>query len=128
MYNQILFTNILRLLEEQGVTKHELAIRANISDSFLSDLTNGKANPSLKVMEAIADALETPLPLLLELTDLDKETLDELAGGKAQRSLPDGFTRISAIVTEYQAFRIRQWNQANKDILKKHLNSKKKNK
>jgi len=128
VYNQILFTNILRLLEEQGVTKHELAIRANISDSFLSDLTNAKANPSLKVMEAIAYALETPLPLLLELTDLDKETLDELAGGKAQRSLPDGFTRISAIVTEYQAFRIRQWDQANKDILKKHLNSKKKNK
>ena len=128
MYNQILFTNILRLLEEQGVTKHELAMRANISDSFLSDLTNAKANPSLKVMEAIADALETPLPLLLELTDLDKETLDELAGGKAQRSLPDGFTRISAIVTEYQAFRIRQWDQANKDILKKQLNSKKKNK
>ena len=128
MYNQILFTNILRLLEEQGVTKHELAIRANISDSFLSDLTNAKANPSLKVMEAIADALETPLPLLLELTDLDKETLDELAGGKAQRSLPDGFTRISAIVTEYQAFRIRQWDQTNKDILKKQLNSKKKNK
>ena len=128
MYNQILFTNILRLLGEQGVTKHELAIRADISDSFLSDLTNGKANPSLKVMEAIADALETSLPLLLELTDLDKETLDELAGGKAQRSLPDGFTRISAIVTEYQAFRIRQWDQVNKDILKKHLNSKKKNK
>ena len=128
MYNQILFTNILRLLEEQGVTKHELAIRANISDSFLSDLTNGKANPSLKVMEAIADALDTPLPLLLELTDLDKETLDELAGGKAQRSLPDGFTRISAIVTEYQAFRIRQWDRSNKDILKKYLNPKKKNK
>jgi len=50
-------------------------------------------------MECIADALETPLPLLLELTDLDKETLDELAGGKPRRSLPDGFTRISAIVT-----------------------------
>jgi transcriptional regulator with XRE-family HTH domain len=128
VYNQILFTNILRLLEEQGVTKHELAIRANISDSFLSDLTNGKANPSLKVMEAIAEALETSLPLLLELTDLDKETLDELAGGKAPRSLPDGFVRISAIVTEYQAFRIRQWDQANKETLKKYLNPKKKSK
>ena len=77
-------------------------------------------------MEAIAEALETSLPLLLELTDLDKETLDELAGGKAPRSLPDGFVRISAIVTEYQAFRIRQWDQANKEILKKYLNPKKK--
>jgi transcriptional regulator with XRE-family HTH domain len=127
VYNQILFTNILRILDEQGVTKHELAIRADISDSFLSDLTNGKANPSLKVMECIADALETPLPLLLELTDLDKETLDELAGGKPRSSLPNGFTRISAIVTEYQAFQIRQWDQANRELLKKALNAKKRN-
>jgi hypothetical protein len=29
-----------------------------VSISFLSDLTTGKANPSLKVMEAIANALK----------------------------------------------------------------------
>ena len=69
MYNQILFTNVLRLLEEMGMTKNELAQKSGISVSFLSDLTNGKANPSLKIMEAIAEALETPLPTLLELTD-----------------------------------------------------------
>lgn len=33
------------------MTKHELADKAHISISFLSDLTNGKANPSLKIME-----------------------------------------------------------------------------
>jgi len=108
VYNQILFTNILRLLDERNMTKHELALQADISDSFLSDLTNGRANPSLRVIEAIAEALETSLPLLLELTDLDKETLDELAGRKAPRSLPHGFLRVSAVLTEYQAFRVRQ--------------------
>lgn len=117
VYNQILFTNILRLLDELGITKHELAKRAGISISFLSDLTNGKANPSLKIMEAIADVLETPLPTLLELTDLDRETLDALAGGKAPRSLPDGFSRVSAILTEYQAFMVRQWDQENRTHL-----------
>lgn len=121
MYNQILFTNILRLLDELNMTKHELALRADISDSFLSDLTNGRANPSLRILEAIAEALETPLPLLLELTDLDKEALDELAGGKAPRSLPYGFLRISAILTEYQAFRVRQWDQVNKDSIRKQI-------
>jgi transcriptional regulator with XRE-family HTH domain len=121
VYNQILFTNILRLLDERNMTKHELALRADISDSFLSDLTNGRANPSLRILEAIAEALETPLPLLLELTDLDKETLDELAGGKAPRSLPHGFLRISAILTEYQAFRVRQWDQINKDSIRKQM-------
>lgn len=123
MYNQILFTNILRLLDERNITKHELALRADISDSFLSDLTNGRANPSLRILEAIAEALETPLPLLLELTDLDKDALDELAGGKAPRSLPHSFLRISAVLTEYQAFRVRQWDQINKDSIRKQMDT-----
>jgi len=103
------------------MTKHELALRADISDSFLSDLTNGRANPSLRILEAIAEALEISLPLLLELTDLDKETLDELVGKKALRSLPQGFLRISAVLTEYQAFRVRQWDQINKDSIRKQI-------
>lgn len=121
MYNQILFTNILRLLEELGMTKNDLAHKAGISVSFLSDLTNGKANPSLKIMDAIAEALETPLPTLLELTDLDRATLDMLAGGYARRSLPEGFLRVTAMLTEFQAYNVRQWDQENR----KHLQEKK---
>jgi transcriptional regulator with XRE-family HTH domain len=118
VYNQILFTNILRLLEEQGMTKTNLAEKAGVSISFLSDLTNGKANPSLKIMEAIAEALETPLPALLELTDLDRATLYALAGGHAPRSLPEGFLRVSAVLTEFQAFTVRQWDQENSKFLR----------
>lgn len=117
MYNQIFFTNVLRLLEELDMTKNDLAHKAGISGSFLSDLTNGKANPSLKIMEAIAETLETPLPTLLELTDLDRATLDALAGGRAPRSLPEGFLRVSAILTEFQAFTARQWDQENRKQL-----------
>jgi transcriptional regulator with XRE-family HTH domain len=117
VYNQILFTNILRLLDELDMTKNDLAIKAGISISFLSDLTNGKANPSLKVMEAIADALETSLPTLLELTDLDKATLVELAGGRTSRILPEGFFRVSAILTEFQAYKVQQWDQENRKRL-----------
>lgn len=106
------------------MTKNDLAQKSGISVSFLSELTNGKANPSLKVMEAIADALETPLPTLLELTDLDPATLDTLAGGRAPRRLPEGFLRISAILTEFQAYTVRQWNYENR----KHLQDKKQNK
>ncbi|EET0158848.1 helix-turn-helix domain-containing protein, partial [Escherichia coli] len=70
MYNLIFFTNILRLLEERDMTKQELSQKAGVSISFLSDLTNGKANPSLRVMESIANALDVALPVLLETTDL----------------------------------------------------------
>jgi len=121
MYNDILFTNVLRLIDELGITKSDLAQKSGISISFLSDLTHGKANPSLKIMEAIAEALETPLPTLLELTNLDQATLDALAGGHAVRSLPEGFLRVSAILTEFQAYTVRQWDQENR----KHVYDKK---
>jgi len=107
----IFFTNVLRILDEQGMTKNELSERSGVSISFLSDLTTGKANPSLKVMEAIASALETPLPLLLESTDLDKDTLAALAGGKAPSSLPAGYERVSAILPEHRAFVVRKWGE-----------------
>ncbi len=119
MYNQIFFTNVLRLLDERSMTKSELAEKAGISVSFLSDLTNGKANPSLKVMELIAEALQTALPELLEMTDLDRQTLDALTGGHAIHSLPEGFVRFTAILTEFQAFSVKQWDDQNRKKLAK---------
>jgi len=109
VYNLIFFTNILRLLDERGMTKHELSEKAGISISFLSDLTNGKGNPSLRIMEAIADALSVPLPFLLESNDLDTIALEQLAGGKATESLPDGYERVYAILPAHQAFQVRRW-------------------
>jgi transcriptional regulator with XRE-family HTH domain len=118
-YHIIFFTNILRILDEKGLTKSDLAAKANISISFLSDLTTGHGNPSLRIMEQIATALETPLATLLESTDLDKESLDALAGGHALLSLPDGYVRVAATLTEFQAFQVRQWDQENRKQLAK---------
>ncbi len=115
MYSEILYTNILRLLDEMGLTKNDLAARAGISVSFLSDLTNGKGNPSLRIMEAIAEALDTPLPTLLEMTDLDQAALNELAGGRAPQSVPSGYIRVGAVLTEFQAFQVRQWDRHNRE-------------
>jgi transcriptional regulator with XRE-family HTH domain len=111
MYSYIFFTNVLRLLDELGMTKHELAERSGISISFLSDLTTGKANPSLKVLEAVAKALETPLPLLLEQTDLDKASLDALAGRKVVSSVPPGYERVSVILPAYRAYIAKKWGE-----------------
>lgn len=44
MYNQIFVTNVVRLFGERNMTKSVLADKAGISVSFLSDVTNGKAN------------------------------------------------------------------------------------
>jgi transcriptional regulator with XRE-family HTH domain len=101
------------------MTKSELSKRSGVSISFLSDLTTGKANPSLKVMEAIAKALETPLPFLLEMTDLDPAALDTLAGGKAPSSLPPGYERVSVILPEHRAFIVKKWAEEARKKLKK---------
>lgn len=111
MYNIIFFTNILRILDEKGMTKSELAAKADMSVSFLSDLTTGKANPSLKIMESIGTALETPLPMLLESSDLDREALDAIAGGEMPQSLPKGFVRICAVLPEAKAYVVRKWEE-----------------
>lgn len=111
MYNIIFFTNILRILDEKGMTKSELAAKADMSVSFLSDLTTGKANPSLKIMESIGTALETPLPMLLESSDLDREALDAMAGGKMPQSLQKGFVRICAVLPEAKAYVVRKWEE-----------------
>lgn len=117
MYNLVFFTNVLRFLADEEITKNELAERAGISVSFLSDLTNGKANPSLKVMESIAEALGVTLPALLEMTDLDQASLDALGETKWGGHLAEGYARVSAILTEYQAFTVQQWDSANRKQL-----------
>lgn len=120
LYNYIFLTNVLRVQQELGISKEELAAKAGVSNSFLSDITNGNGNPSLRIMEAIASALDTPLPTLLELTDLDKESLNELAGGSFSSSLPPGFTRLSAILkTGYEVMQVKEWHHKNLDQLRK---------
>ena len=113
MHNAIFFTNVLRLLGERGMTKHELAKLTGVSISVLSEITNGKGNPTLKTLSAIADALQTPLPMLLESTDLDSKVLDDAAGTHMPSSLPPGYCRYCATLTNHQAFQVRKWHEYN---------------
>ena len=124
MYKYIFFTNVLRVMDEKGLKKHELSDISGVSISFLSDLTTGKGNPSLKIMEQLADALETPLPLLLTTSDMDKETLDALAEGKLSKGIPFGHELICAILPDFQAFLVKQWAEE----AKRKINAKEKGK
>ena len=100
MYNHLFFTNILRILDENE--GHERTTLENVSGiySFISYLSNGKSNPSLRIMERIADALDKPLTELLEETDLDSKSLEALAGGKLRR-IAESYERISLILPSH---------------------------
>lgn len=112
MYSHIFFTNVLRLLAEQQMTKKELSEKSGVSISFLSDLTTGKANPSLRIMEEVARALGQPLPLLLESADLPREDRELLAGGLTMGHLPPGYERVTTVLPEHQAFIVKKWDEA----------------
>lgn len=104
------------------MTKQELAELSGVSVSFLSDLTTGKANPSLKVMESIANALNVPLTFLLESTDLDKETLAKLIS--MTRRLPKGYERVWAVLPEHKAFIVKKWSDETQIKLKEDIRKK----
>jgi transcriptional regulator with XRE-family HTH domain len=76
---------------------------SGVSISFISDLTNGKSNPSFRIMERIADALDGPLPALLRKIDLDSQLLKTLVVGKP-RDITEGYERVSLILPSHQTY------------------------
>lgn len=50
--------NVVKLRAERGLSQEELAHRANINRSYLSDLETGKTYAGLEIMGKIADVLE----------------------------------------------------------------------
>ncbi|PPD50854.1 MAG: helix-turn-helix domain-containing protein [Methylobacter sp.] len=72
MFNAyISFNNVLRLFDERGVTKEQLADQSDVSESFIGDLTRGRGNPSLRKMELIAKALDYDLPVFIDADRLE---------------------------------------------------------
>jgi len=119
VYQEIFLRNVLSLLDEKQMTKQALARKAGMSVSFLSDLTHGKANPSLKIMAALAAALEVPLPQLLQAEGAAALAQEPAPAYAAGRGLPVGMTRVAAVLTDYQAFNVRQWDAANRQRMAK---------
>ena len=62
----MLSRRIKELRKKRKMSMQELADRIPLSVSFLSDIENGRSNPSIKRLEEIAVALETTTAYLLE--------------------------------------------------------------
>lgn len=54
---QLFATNLRRLRHAKGMSQDELALEAEMSRSYLSQLEKGKFHVSLKVLGRLADAL-----------------------------------------------------------------------
>ena len=61
MDNYNLGLRIQSIRQKQNLTLKEVADKANITSSMLSQLERGKANPSVETLRKEASALEVPL-------------------------------------------------------------------
>ncbi|WP_446899265.1 helix-turn-helix domain-containing protein [Clostridium sp. LBM24168] len=64
----IIGTKLKKIRKANGLSLKELSARIDkkISISFLSDIENGRSNPSFEKLNLIAAALETPVSFFIE--------------------------------------------------------------
>lgn len=54
------------LRKQRGMSQEDLALSADINPRYLCELENGKRNPTLKVLNSIAQALKVSLETLFK--------------------------------------------------------------
>jgi transcriptional regulator with XRE-family HTH domain len=96
-------------MDELDMSKKALAEKAGIGTTTLYEMSSGQGNPTIKLMEAIATALEVPLPYLLERTDMDQEFLEELGLSEGFDGIAPGYERVCVILPKSQAFIAKKW-------------------
>jgi transcriptional regulator with XRE-family HTH domain len=80
---------IRALREERGYTLQDLARRANLSLSYLSEIERGSKRPSLKTIDKLASALNVAKTQLIEgdLTDTGLSLGDKIRLMRAEKSM-----------------------------------------
>jgi transcriptional regulator with XRE-family HTH domain len=62
----VIGSNIRRLRTTKGLSQEELAFRAGVDRSYLSEVENGYKNLSVNVLDQIAAALEVDIEKMFE--------------------------------------------------------------
>jgi transcriptional regulator with XRE-family HTH domain len=65
---EILGRNVREARRAKGLSQEELAFRAEMKRSYLSDLERGTRNPSIRAVERLAIALQVEPASLLQLS------------------------------------------------------------
>lgn len=65
---------------EQNLSLRELAAKTDVSASLLSQIENNKANPSVRTLHSLADALELPVDYFFPEREEHDDDVGEMAG------------------------------------------------
>lgn len=61
-----LASNVKRLRKERGISQEALADMANVTRTYASDIEGAKRNPSITIVQQLADALNVTAGSLLD--------------------------------------------------------------
>jgi len=91
-------TTLKSLREERGYTVRQLAEKAQVQSSHLSNIENGKRSPGLDVIDRICNALGASITQVLVKTDMEKEL--ELSKRKLLKDLMPYFRKIDSVAKQ----------------------------
>ncbi|AIQ10896.1 helix-turn-helix domain-containing protein [Paenibacillus durus] len=107
--------HIQHLRLEKGLSLSELASKADVAKSYLSNVErNIQSNPSIQFIEKIAEALDVPVHVLLygENSDTQEEMLDSEWFKLVQEAMASGVSkREFKEFLDYQKWRLEQKDQ-----------------
>ncbi|MNB76105.1 HTH-type transcriptional regulator SinR [compost metagenome] len=105
--------HIQQLRQEKGLSLSELAGRADVAKSYLSNVErNIQSNPSIQFIEKIAEALDVSVHILLYGELAEEEPLDSDWFKLVQEAMASGVSkREFKEFLDYQKWRIEQKNQ-----------------
>lgn len=107
--------HIQQLRQEKGLSLSELAGRADVAKSYLSNVErNIQSNPSIQFIEKIAEALDVSVHILLygEASDNQEEALDADWFKLVQEAMSSGVSKKEfKEFLDYQKWRLEQKNQ-----------------
>ncbi len=65
------FGQVIRVHRQNlRISQEELAWRAGLNRTYVTDVERGKRNPTLATIEKLAEALQTPMSMLLQEVEL----------------------------------------------------------
>jgi transcriptional regulator with XRE-family HTH domain len=62
--------------KRKGLSQQDLALKANISRTYISQIEKGECNPTIDILDSICKVLEIPFPILSFLS-LDIKSIPE---------------------------------------------------
>jgi transcriptional regulator with XRE-family HTH domain len=77
----LLAWNVRKLRVGKGISQEALALDAGVERAYLSKIENGTENPSLKMIDKLATALEIPVAKLFAVPSRSEAEPDKLRGG-----------------------------------------------